>query len=63
MGKRGPKPDPVKQSQVQTKVYLSPENLAHVANQKNKTEYFNKLIEKDRLEGARKESERSTILS
>ena len=52
MGKRGPKPDPEKQSQIQTKIYLKPENWAYVDNyhKANKTEYFNRLVERDRLE-------------
>jgi hypothetical protein len=53
MGKRGPKPDPEKQNQIQTKIYLKPENWKYVDDQKNKTEYINELIEKDRLENAK----------
>ena len=59
MGRRGPKPDPEKQSQIQVKIYLKPENLAYVNNyhQMDKTRYFNRLVEQDRLKNEKSRSQ------
>lgn len=63
MGRRGPKPDPEKQSQIQTKIYLTKNNWEYVKNyhERDKTRYFNRLVEQDRLENEKPQSEGATV--